>query len=55
VSDLKIIGQTEGDGNDETRGIAHLRLGQNQSGQNVRIVFDKIAEELLRRIKVPNE
>ncbi len=52
VPDLKVIGQTEGNGDDETRGIAYLRLGQNQQGRDVRAVFDNVAKELLRRTKV---
>ena len=54
VPDLKVIGQTEEDGGDQTKGIAYLRLGQNGDGRNVRGVFDKIAQEMLRRIKVSN-
>ncbi|MFY9641186.1 MAG: ParA family protein [Rhodomicrobium sp.] len=51
VPDRKVIGQTEGDEGDETKGIAYLRLGDNEDGRTVRAIFDNIADELLRRIK----
>ena len=32
VPDRKVIGQTEGDEGDETKGIAYIRLGNNAQG-----------------------
>lgn len=55
VPDQKVIGQTEGDEGDETRGIAYIRLGDHAQGRAVRDVFDRIAAELLRRIDLPDK
>jgi hypothetical protein len=55
VPDRKVIGQTEGDADDETKGIAYIRLGDNAQGRAVRGVFDNVALELLRRIDLPDK
>jgi hypothetical protein len=55
VPDWATIGRSGGDQTNEARGIAYLRLGENDDGRRVRSVFDKLVEEIERRVKTaPN-
>jgi chromosome partitioning protein len=52
VPDWTDIGRIEGGVDDEQKGVAYLRLGDNATGRSVRDIFDRIAEELMIRTRI---